>query len=297
MNVQPEALRLFINIYFFALGAVIGSFLNVCIARLPEGKSLVRPASHCPSCGSSIRWFDNIPIVSFLLLQGKCRRCGLPISWQYPAVELLTAILFVLLLQRFDHAVALVVYLVFASALVVISFIDLKHYIIPNEISIPGIFIGLALSLLPARLTGGEFVLPSSFFFLSADPPHVVGSFLNSLIGCLVGGGLLYLTAIFSLLVFKKEGMGGGDIKLLAMVGAFLGWKLALMTIMLGSALGAIVGITLIILRLRKRTDYIPFGPYLALAALLSLLYGDQIMQVYLEFGEQINELVMKVIG
>jgi leader peptidase (prepilin peptidase)/N-methyltransferase len=294
---QSEALRLFLNIYMFALGAVIGSFLNVCIARLPEGMSLVRPGSRCPSCETPIRWYDNIPLVSYLVLQGKCRRCDAPISWRYPAVELLTAILFLMLMQRFTNALALAVYIAFACALVVISFIDLKHYIIPNEISVPGIIIGLVLSLIPARIAGGELVLPSSLFFLSANAPNFVGSFLNSLIGCLIGAGILWLTGIFSLVVFKKEGMGFGDVKLLGMVGAFLGWKLALMTIMIGSALGAVVGITLILLRLKRRTDYIPFGPYLALGAVLSLLYGDAILLLYLQFGQGINELVMRVIG
>lgn len=282
MNSQSEALRLFLNIYMFAVGAAVGSFLNVCIVRLPEGKSLVRPGSACPSCGAPIRWFDNIPILSFLFLRGKCRRCGLPISWRYPAVELLTAILFVLLLHRFTHALALAVYIGFVCALVVVSFIDLKHYIIPNEISIPGIFIGLALSLLPARLAGGQLV---------------TSSFLSAVIGCIAGGGILYLAGIFSLVVFKKEGMGGGDIKLLAMVGAFLGWKLALMTIVVGSMLGAVVGILLILFRLKGRTDYIPFGPYLSLGAILSLMYGDHILRLYLQFGQEINELVFKLSG
>ncbi|UCD58239.1 MAG: prepilin peptidase, partial [Candidatus Hydrogenedentota bacterium] len=163
-----------------------------------------------------------------------------------------------------------------------ITFIDLKHYIIPDEITIPGVFVGLALSLLPARLAGGQLVS---------------GSFLDSLIGCVVGGGILYLAGLFSLVVFKKEGMGGGDIKLLAMVGAFLGWKLAVMTIVVGSVLGASVGVVLIILRLKMRSDYIPFGPYLALAAVLSLMYGDHLLAFYLVFGEWLNELTLRIQG
>jgi len=192
-------------------------------------------------------------------------------------VELLTAILFVLLLHRFNNPAVMVIYMVFTGALIVITFIDLKHYIIPNEISIPGIIIGLLLSLLPARVTGGEFV---------------ASSFLDSAIGCLTGGGLLYLTALFSLAVFKKEGMGGGDIKLMGMVGAFLGWKLALMTIVVGSVLGALVGLALIIARLKKRGDYIPFGPYLALGSLLSMLYGDLLLELYLAFGEGLGDIL-----
>jgi len=282
MTESSEALKVFMYFYIFALGAVVGSFLNVCVARLPERKSLVRPGSHCPSCGSPIRWFDNVPMISFAVLGGKCRNCGVSISWQYPAVELLTAVLFVLVMQRFTNVVALIIYLVFTCSLIVVSFIDLKHYIIPDEISIPGVFIGLGLSLLPAHWVDGQFVS---------------GSFLNSLIGCIVGGGLLYLTALFSLAVFKKEGMGGGDIKLMAMAGAFLGWKLVIMTIVIGSILGAVVGVTLILLRLKKRGDYIPFGPYLALGAILSLLYGDQLWAGYLTFGEALNSLVFGLWG
>lgn len=279
---DPEALRIFLHIYMFAFGAVVGSFLNVCIARLPEKKSLVRPGSRCPTCENPIRWYDNIPIISFAFLRGKCRKCGSPISWQYPVVELLTAILFVLLMQHFTNMVALLIYVVFTCSLVVITFIDLKHYIIPDEISITGIFVGLGLSLLPARMAGGQLVS---------------ASFLDSLIGCVSGGGILYLTACFSLLVFKKEGMGGGDIKLLGMIGAFLGWKLALMTIVLSAILGAAVGVALILLRLKKRSDYIPFGPYIALAAVLALMHGDRLIVWYLSFGEGLNNLVMRLYG
>ncbi len=271
------ALSIFLKVYMFALGTVTGSFLNVCISRLPERKSLVLPGSRCPKCETPIRWYDNIPLVSFVVLRGKCRRCGKRISWQYPAVELLTAILFVLLLQRFTNIIALVIYIAFTCAMVVVTFIDLEHTIIPDEISIPGIFVGLGLSLLPARLTGGQLI------------PH---SFLDSLIGAIVGGGLLYLAALFSVYVYKKEGMGGGDIKLLAMVGAFLGWRLALLTIMIGSVVGSVVGVSLILLRRKLRSDYIPFGPYLAFGAVLSLLYGERLIRWYFDFGRGLNALV-----
>jgi leader peptidase (prepilin peptidase)/N-methyltransferase len=277
---NATALKLFLRVYMFILGAMAGSFLNVCIVRLPDRKSLIWPSSHCPKCDKPIRWFDNIPIISFIILKGKCRNCGGSISWRYPLVELLTASLFVLLILRFTNVVALAIYIVFICSLVVITFIDLQHYIIPDEISIPGIFIGLALSLIPASLTGGQLVS---------------GSFLNSLIGCIAGGGTLYLAALFSLLVFKKEGMGGGDIKLLAMVGAFLGWKLAMMTIVVGSVLGAVVGVTLILLRLKTKNEYIPFGPYLALGTVLSLFCGERLLTLYLTFGRGLNELVLRL--
>lgn len=276
------ALKLFLRVYMFILGAMAGSFLNVCIVRLPDRKSLIWPSSHCPKCDQPIRWFDNIPIISFIILRGKCRNCGGSISWRYPLVELLTASLFVLLILRFTNVIALVIYMVFICSLVVITFIDLQHYIIPDEISIPGIFIGLGLNLLPATLTGGQLVS---------------GSFLNSLIGCIAGGGTLYLAALFSLLVFRKEGMGGGDIKLMGMVGAFLGWKLVMMTIVVGSLLGAVVGVTLILLRLKTRSEYIPFGPYLALGAVLSLFCGERLLTLYLTFGGVLNELVLRLQG
>jgi leader peptidase (prepilin peptidase)/N-methyltransferase len=298
-----SALKLFLYVYMFALGAVVGSFLNVVIARLPEGKSLVWPSSHCPKCDAPIRWFDNIPLVSFIILRRKCRSCGESISWRYPAVELLTAVLFFLLLSRFTNILALAVYMLFTCSLVVITFIDLKHYIIPDEISIPGIFIGLALSLLPAHFAGHQLVISSAPHFLTnllsgllakGSMLHTLSSsFLNSLIGCIVGGGMLYLAAGYSRLVLKKEGMGGGDIKLLGMVGAFLGLKLALMTIVVGSVVGAAVGITLILLRLKTRDDYIPFGPYLALGAMLSVLYGNQLWDRYFAFGVWLNQLTL----
>ena len=312
---NPAALRLFLQIYMFVLGSVVGSFLNVCIARLPEGKSLVWPGSHCPKCDFPIRWFDNIPVISFILLRGKCRNCGGSISWQYPLVELLTACLFVLLMQKFTNVLALVIYIIFTCCLVIITFVDFKHYIIPNEISIPGILVGLALSFVPARLAGGQLVLTrlagspllSSLLIRSLIGPeylakynHVIQfltPFLDSLVGCITGAGLLYLAGWFSVLVFKKEGMGFGDVKLLAMVGAFLGWKLALMTIMVGSLMGAGVGLTLILLKLKTRADYIPFGPYLALGSFLSLMWGERLLSLYLGFGIGLNELILRLSG
>lgn len=272
---NPTASIWFLYIYVFVLGAVVGSFLNVCISRLPDRQSIVKPRSRCPKCENAIAWYDNLPIISFIILRAKCRHCGEPISFQYPIIELLTAALFVLVMHNFTNIPAIVIYMVFTSALVVITFIDLEHYIIPDEISLPGVVIGLLLSLLPDTVTGGQLV---------------TSSVVDSLIGCVVGGGLLYLTALFSLVAFKKEGMGGGDIKLLAMVGAFLGWKMALMTIVVGSVFGAFVGVALILLRLKVRGDYIPFGPYLALGAFLAMMWGDQILAGYLMFGEGLGE-------
>lgn len=278
MTDYPAALRIFLNIYIFALGAAVGSFLNVCIARLPEDESLIRPASRCPKCENPIKWYDNIPVISFLVLRAKCRNCGAPISIQYPAVELLTAILFVLILHGFSNIAAMGIYMIFTCAMVVVAFIDLKHYIIPNEISLPGIPIGLLLSLAPAWWTDGQLV---------------AGSFLDSLIGCLVGGGVLYIIGRLSLLILKKEGMGGGDVKLLGMVGAFLGWKMALLTIIMGAFGGSIVGVGLIAAGLHKRGKHIPFGPFLALGAWLSMMWGDRLLWAYLNYAGLLGDAIM----
>ncbi|GAB4347045.1 MAG: A24 family peptidase [Candidatus Abyssubacteria bacterium] len=278
---DPSTLRVFLHIYVFALGAIVGSFLNVCIARLPEGKSLVWPGSRCPKCERDIRWYDNIPIISFILLLGRCRRCGERISWQYPAVELLTAVLFVLLLRRFPNVTAFAIYMVFTSAMMVVTFIDLNHFIIPDEISLPGIVLGLGVSLIPDGWAGGL---------------RVSESFVDSLIGCAVGGGMLYAAALFALIFLKKEGMGMGDVKLLAMVGAFLGWKRVLVTVLVASVAGSAITGVLILARVRKRDEYIPFGTYLAPGAILSLLYGDRLVALYLAFGEWLSRLILDTV-
>ncbi len=275
---DPATLKIFLHVYVFALGAIVGSFLNVCIARLPESKSLVWPGSRCPKCEGEIRWYDNIPVVSFVLLMGRCRRCGERISWQYPAVELATAVLFVVLLRQFPNVAAFAIYMVFTSAMIVVTVIDLKHFIIPDEISLPGIVLGLALSFVPDKWAAGLLVSES---------------FLDSLIGCVLGGGMLYLAALFSLFFLKKEGMGMGDVKLLAMVGAFLGWKRVLVTVLVASVVGSAITGLLILGRIRKREEYIPFGTYLAPGAILSLLCGERLVELYFAFGEWLSRQII----
>lgn len=240
------------------LGALIGSFLNVCIYRLPRQESIAWPGSHCPQCAHPIAWYDNIPILSYVVLGGRCRHCRVPIPFRYPIVEILNAIGYVGLLWFFGPSWAVVAYGVLYSALLVVAWTDLSHKIIPNAVTFPGIIVGLicAVTVLPLGL-------------------------LNSLLGILVGGGILWLLAWASPYLFGKEGMGGGDIKLLAMIGAFLGWKPALMTIMIGSFLGSLVGITLISARVIKREDYIPFGPFLVCGALVALFFGQSILDWY----------------
>jgi leader peptidase (prepilin peptidase)/N-methyltransferase len=220
--------------------------------RRPE--SIIFPASHCPGCQTPIKPWDNIPILSFLLLKGQCRACGTKISWRYPLLELLTALLYVGILVQFGFTLEAFVYLIFGSLLIIISFIDIDHQLIPDVLSVPGILLGI-------------IVIP-----LSPIRWH------DSLLGILVGGGIIWLTGFVGKLVFKKEAMGGGDIKLMAMIGAFLGWKMVLMTIFFGSITGAVLGI---LFKLLTGKEYIPFGPFLSIGALLSLFVGQQVLFWY----------------
>ena len=237
------------------LGLLFGSFFNVCIYRIPRGESIVFPGSHCPHCQHDIKPWDNIPVLSYLMLGGKCRFCKTGISWRYPLVESLTAVLFLYTVHRFSISWATLVYLVFISALIVISFIDIDHRIIPDKISLPGIILGFLAA---------AFLLPLQWY--------------DSLIGLLIGGGIIWGVGRLGELVFKKEAMGGGDVKLLAMIGAFLGWKLALLTIFFGSLAGAVIGL---VMKLFTGDEYIPFGPFLALGALAALFFGERFLHWY----------------
>ncbi len=244
---------------YFILGAVIGSFLNVCIYRIPEGMSIVSPASRCPQCKSAIRWYQNIPIISYLYLRGRCASCGAGIPMRYPMVEALTGALFVLVGLRLGGFYVIPVYWLFVASLVVITFIDMDHQIIPDVISLPGVVAG---------------------FLLSFCVPWL--SWTDSLFGILLGGGSLYLVAKTYYLLTKVEGMGGGDVKLLAMIGAFLGWKAVLPVIFLGSLSGAMVGVPLMLVKRAGGKLAIPFGPFLALGAVIYLLFGSSLVEWYL---------------
>ncbi|MEJ5227830.1 prepilin peptidase [Thermodesulfovibrio sp.] len=240
----------------FVFGLIVGSFLNVCIYRIPRQISIIKPFSFCPSCKNKIKPYHNIPIFSYLFLRGKCAYCGDSISLRYPLVEFLNGVLYVLAFLNFGLTLILPFVLIFISALLVISFIDIDFQIIPDTISIPLIAIGLIVSL-----------IPHGFSNLSEG-------LIESIIGILVGGGSLLLISIIS-----RGGMGGGDIKLNAAVGSFMGWKSAVLTIFIGSLLGSIIGIIIL-----KKTGNrkIPFGPYLAIGALVSLFMADKILDWYL---------------
>lgn len=258
--VHSSELKILIS-FGFLLGAVFGSFLNVCIYRIPAGESIIRPRSRCGSCGGAIKWFQNLPILSFLVLRGRCANCGESISWRYPLVEMLTGGLFALLVLRFGPQPFVVVLMLFVAILVAITFIDLDHQIIPDCISLPGILAG--------------------FFCSSLVLPWM--TWLDSLLGIVVGGGSLYLVAAGYYLLTGKEGMGGGDIKLLAMIGAFLGWKAVLPVVFFASVLGTLVGVPVMLISRADGKLAIPFGPFLATGALLYLFWGPLIINWYLQ--------------
>ncbi|MEI6668401.1 MAG: prepilin peptidase [Acidobacteriota bacterium] len=241
------------------LGLCVGSFLNVCIYRLPLEQSLMWPGSHCPACAVPLRWFDNVPVAAWVRLGGRCRSCKARISVVYPLVEALTGAVFVWAVWQYGFDWLLVSRLLFASALIVLFFIDLEHRILPNVITIPGTVIGFLLS----------FVTPPGW--------------ISSLIGLVVGGLIPLIVAEVYYRVRHVEGLGMGDVKMLALIGAFLGWRHVLLTLVMASFLGSIVGLPLAI-RQRDMKASMPFGTFLAIAAMLSASVGDAIIAWYLGF-------------
>lgn len=239
------------------LGLAAGSFLNVVIHRLPRRESVVSPRSRCPTCGHALRWHDNLPVLSYAALGGRCRGCGERISIRYPIVELVTALLFIVHYVIFGWTPLLAVRLLFAAAMVALFAIDLEHQLLPDAITLPGIVLGLVISL-----------------FL---PPGIV----DALIGLLVGGGFLWLVGEAYFRYAGEEGMGGGDVKMLAMIGAFLGWKLTILTLVLSSVAGSVIGLTVIALKRGGMKHALPFGTFLALGALAASLWGEQIAAWY----------------
>lgn len=248
-----------LTVFSAILGALIGSFLNVVILRLPrEDASIVFPASHCPGCRTPLAWYDNIPLFSFLVLRGRCRFCAMQISRQYPLVEATMALLAVALFRQFGPTWTFGIYFIFCAALLAIFVIDLYHQIIPDRISLPGILLGFAASFLNPLVT-----------------------WQSSAIGILVGGGILYLIAAGYYLFTKREGMGGGDIKLLAMIGAFLGWQSLPFVVFASSILGSLIGIGAMIKQKKGGKTVIPYGPFLAVAAVLYLFFQPEIGRMF----------------
>jgi leader peptidase (prepilin peptidase) / N-methyltransferase len=255
-------------LFVFIFGAIVGSFLNVCILRIPKDESLVHPPSHCPDCKSAIRFYDNIPLISYLVLLGRCRSCREWISPRYFVVELLMALLAVALYYQFGVSLAFFVGFIFVAALIIISFIDLDVRIVPDVISLPGIVVGLLFSIV-AR------------YFIN-DPFELVPSPVSALLGVLIGGGFLLALAWAYEAFTGVEGMGGGDIKLLAMIGAFLGWTSIPFTLFFASLTGSVVGLGVMITKGVGRRFALPFAPFLCLGALLYLLFGQDLVGFYL---------------
>lgn len=265
-------------------GAIIGSFLNVVIHRVPLEESIVFPNSRCPSCGAVIAFYDNIPVVSFVALRAKCRHCKEHISFRYPAIELLTAALFIVVAWHDGLSAALPFDLVFASALLALVFIDAEHMILPNVITYPGIVFALLARIAIPYLTGTPHFddLPSLAQGALSDLPIWVASLAGGLIGALIGGGSLWLMGWTWEKLRGIEAMGLGDVKMMFMVGAYLGWRLTILTIFVGVLTGSVIGI-LLMARQRERNMQmlLPFGVFLGLGAIAALLFGAPLVEWY----------------
>jgi len=261
-----EFLEIYITVLVFLFGACWGSFLNVCIYRIPEELSVVQPSSRCPHCLTPIAWYDNIPILGWLKLRGKCRSCKAPISPRYMLVELLTAILFLLVWMTYGLQLKTIIYCFVIFGLLLATFIDLDYMIIPDRVSIGGMCMGPVFSMLVPALHG--------------EPSWLLG-LKSSLIGLAAGFGSLWLVSKIGAAIFKKDAMGFGDVKLLGAIGAFMGWQAVLFVIMGSSLLGSIVGLGLIATGRTEASGRIPYGPYIALAAVIWLLGGYELWDWY----------------
>lgn len=260
-------MEIYIYIITALLGLAVGSFLNVVIYRVPRGKFLQTRRSVCPKCNRELKWYQNIPLLSFMILKGRCAFCHEKISWRYPLVEFVNAVFYVYFYWQLGLSVNLFVFAFLSSVLLVIFFIDLDYQIIPDVVTLPGMIIGLVVALLP----GGIGIIPA-------------------VVGFLVGGGALYLIALLGDWLFKKESMGGGDIKMAAMLGAFLGWQKVLLVFISSAFIGLIVSLVIMLFSVKlRRQRVVPFGPFLALAAMLAILYGDWIINYYLSNFLQIH--------
>ena len=267
-----------IQLWVFGLGLIIGSFLNVCIYRIPENISLLWPASTCVNCSKRIVWYDNVPVLSYLFLRGKCRHCQHKISAVYPIIEIITGIVFLLLF----HSVlivnsglicAYIFYLIFCCLLIVGSFVDLKFYIIPNEIT----YTGLILAPIAGLLCTGFHNLNSTLGYFDNSANQLIASLQASMLGIFVSGGMIFLCGVIGKLVLRKDAMGFGDVKLMGVIGGFLGWKLGVATFFLAPFFGLLFAIPRLI---SKKGKMIPYGPFLSLAAFICLLFKDNSVEI-----------------
>lgn len=250
------------------LGLIIGSFLNVCIYRIPEEKSIIKPPSHCTGCGTRLGFMDLIPVLSYLLIKGRCRYCRIKIPARYPAVELLTAAAFVMLFARYGFSADFAAFVYLVSILIIVFFIDLKHRIIPDELVIAG--------------TAGALIATVYNIF---HPLHIYGdtNWWNPIVGMLTGSGFLFLVAVIGLLIYKTDdAMGMGDVKIFIPIGIFLGWRMTALTLVISLLLGGLAGVVFIITGLKKRRDTIPFGPFIVAGAFITMLWGWDILNIYL---------------
>ncbi len=271
-----------IQILVAVFGLILGSFLNVCILRVPGGKSIVAPGSHCPGCGHSIRWYDNVPVLSYILLRGRCRDCGRRISLLYPLVEILTAAVFLVEFWRYGLTIEFVKGLVFAMLMIVLIFTDLRERRIPHKISLTGIALGLAFGVLtPVDNRPFGWILSLWRVF----PPPVLLSLMGAATGALIGGGLFFVVGEIFYHLRHKEGLGFGDVMLMLLVGTFLGPGLTLTTILLGSLLGSFIAIPLTMASSKFRNYHWPYGTFLGLAAIYASIGGDALLRAYLQWG------------
>jgi leader peptidase (prepilin peptidase) / N-methyltransferase len=254
---------IFSNVSAFFIGTLFGSFFNVCIHRLPREESISWPPSRCTTCKKSIAWFDNVPILSFILLRGRCRQCRSRFSIRYLVIELLTGIAFSWIWFRFGLTSLTAIAAVLFSLLLIATVVDLEHQIIPDEVSLGGLVVGLVVSALIPTLHGMTVWYEG---------------LLWSFVGALVGGGLIYATGVLGDLVFRKESMGGGDVKLLAMIGAFIGWQHVLLVYFMAPVLALPLGL---FVKITKRSEVIPYGPFLSLAGWIAFLWGAEIIAWY----------------
>jgi leader peptidase (prepilin peptidase) / N-methyltransferase len=271
-----------IPLLVFFVGLLIGSFLNVCILRIPQSESIVLPASHCPKCNADIKPYDNIPVVSWLVLGGKCRKCKTRISMLYPAVELLTGLLFLVCYLAFGLSLEALKWSVFAALLVVLTVTDFRERILPDKVNLTGLGMGLLLSFFIQPFDGTAAWLSGHLF--AFPPPTAALSVADALLGAAGASGLLWLVAEGYFRARGREGMGLGDVKMMAMAGAFLGLQRALLTILLGSLIGSVIGLAVVSLWRKGRDFELPFGTFLGAGAMLVVFFGSQTLNWYRAF-------------